>query len=117
LTFDAPTATISGTPTYQATYYFTIVCEDSSDPTLSDSIGLVITVTPPPGVCGDADGSGAVAISDAVYIINYIFGGGPAPDPLTIGDADCSGGISVADAVYIINYIFGGGPDPCAACP
>ncbi len=28
---------------------------------------------------GDADGSGAISIGDAVYLINFIFGGGPAP--------------------------------------
>lgn len=28
---------------------------------------------------GDANGSGSVTMSDVVYLINYIFGGGPAP--------------------------------------
>jgi hypothetical protein len=67
--------------------------------------------------CGDADGSGAVEIGDAVYIINYIFGGGPAPNPMLTADADCSGSVSIADAVVVINYIFGGGPIPCSSCP
>jgi hypothetical protein len=68
-------------------------------------------------VCGDADGSGGVSIGDAVFIINYIFGGGPAPDPAAAGDADCSGSVSIGDAVFIINFIFGGGPAPCSSCP
>ena len=68
-------------------------------------------------VCGDADGSGSVTISDAVFLINYIFSGGPAPDPLLSGDADCSSNVNISDAVYLINYIFGGGTAPCAACP
>ncbi len=67
--------------------------------------------------CGDADGSGQISIADAVYLINYIFAGGAAPDPLLSGDADCSTAISIADAVYLINYIFAGGAPPCAACP
>ncbi len=62
---------------------------------------------------GDADGSCGVSIGDAVYIINYIFGGGPAPMPCQAGDVDCSGAISISDAVYLINFIFGGGPAPC----
>ncbi len=78
---------------------------------------LNATFEAPPWVCGDADGNGAVSISDAVHIINFIFGGGPAPDPIEAGDADCSGSVSIGDAVYIINYIFGGGPAPCSACP
>ncbi len=68
-------------------------------------------------VCGDADGSGAISISDAVYLINYIFAGGPAPNPLLAGDADCNGLVTISDAVYLINYIFAGGPAPCASCP
>jgi len=62
--------------------------------------------------CGDADCNGAWSIGDAVYIINYIFGGGPAPCQTCNGDADGNGGISIGDAVYLINYIFGGGPAP-----
>ncbi|MCC6963820.1 MAG: hypothetical protein IT585_11265 [candidate division Zixibacteria bacterium] len=67
--------------------------------------------------CGDADGSAAVSISDAVYLINYIFAGGQAPDPLLSGDADCSNALSISDAVFLINYIFAGGPAPCSTCP
>ncbi len=78
---------------------------------------LTVLPPPPPWVCGDADGNDAVAISDAVYIIQFIFGGGPSPDPLESADADCSGAVAIADAVYIINFIFGGGPAPCASCP
>jgi len=64
-------------------------------------------------VCGDADGSGAVDIDDVVYLIAYIFSGGPAPDPLASGDADCAGGIDIDDVVYLISYIFTGGSAPC----
>lgn len=68
-------------------------------------------------ICGDADGNGQVSITDAVYVINFIFGGGPAPDPLVAADADCSGQVAISDAVYIINFIFGGGSASCAGCP
>lgn len=67
-------------------------------------------------VCGDADGSSSVTISDAVLLIGYIFSGGPAPSPLVAGDADCSGSVTISDAVYLIAYIFGGGAAPCASC-
>ena len=62
---------------------------------------------------GDADHSGGVNISDAVYIISYVFNGGPAPNPMAAGDADCSGIVNISDAVYLINYVFAGGPAPC----
>ena len=67
--------------------------------------------------CGDADGSGAVTVSDVVYLINFIFAGGSAPRPLLSGDADCSGFITISDAVYLIGFIFSGGAAPCASCP
>ena len=66
-------------------------------------------------VCGDANGDEAINVADAVFLINYIFKSGPAPDPLQAGDANCDGGTDVADAVYLINYVFKGGPEPC--CP
>jgi subtilisin family serine protease len=65
-----------------------------------------------PFVPGDANGDGTVNISDATYIIQYIFAGGLAPDPLESGDADGSGEVNINDAVYIIAYIFAGGPAP-----
>ncbi len=67
----------------------------------------------PPYIPGDANGSGAVNISDAVYLIAYIFSGGSAPEPLLAGDANCSGSVNISDAVYLIAYIFSGGPAPC----
>lgn len=61
---------------------------------------------------GDANSSGGLSISDAVFVIAYIFGGGAAPQPVLAGDADCSGIITISDAVYLIAHIFGGGPAP-----
>ncbi len=65
-------------------------------------------------VPGDADGNAIVNISDAVYLIAYIFGGGGPPEPLLAGDSDCNGIVNISDAVYLIAYIFGGGNAPCA---
>ncbi|MGB5105672.1 MAG: M12 family metallo-peptidase [Candidatus Zixiibacteriota bacterium] len=68
-------------------------------------------------VCGDADGNGIITVSDAVFLINFIFAGGPAPSPAIAADADCNGLITISDAVYLVNYIFAGGASPCASCP
>ncbi len=107
---------ITGTPFFAATFYFTIRCEDSSIPPNVRDVSYSILIGPPPsGLDGDADGNGAISIADAVFLINYIFAAGPAPNPISLGDADCSGAISIADAVFLINYIFSGGPAP--NCP
>ena len=78
------------------------------------------TVTSPPTevttVCiwqrGDANGDGVINIADVVYLLNYLFLSGSAPDPLWLGDANCDGVVNIADVVYLLNYLFGGGPPP-----
>lgn len=84
---------------------------------MDDSLNGLVIVCPTSFMFGDADFSGMVNISDAVYLISYIFAGGPAPHPIKlVGDADCNGAITISDAVYLINYIFAGGPAPCNPC-
>ena len=68
-------------------------------------------------LCGDANSSNSISISDAIYIVQYVFAGGPAPIPFAAGDCNCSGTITVSDVVYLVNYIFGSGNPPCGACP
>ncbi|TFH65586.1 MAG: hypothetical protein E4G91_01935 [Candidatus Zixiibacteriota bacterium] len=68
-----------------------------------------------PYVFGDASGDGNIDISDAVYMISYIFSGGLPPDPLLAGDANCDGALDISDVVYLIAYIFSGGAAPCEA--
>jgi serine protease AprX len=67
-----------------------------------------VFVDPP----GDADRNGLVNVTDAVFLVNYVFAGGDPPDPLNAGDANDSGSVNVSDVVFLINYIFGGGPAP-----
>jgi hypothetical protein len=61
---------------------------------------------------GDANGDGVLNSSDVVYLINYLFVGGPASLPLEAGDINCDGTINASDVVYLINYLFAGGPSP-----
>ena len=65
---------------------------------------------------GDADGNAVVTISDAVFLINYIFSGGPDPIPLMSADTNCDSFVTVTDVVTLINYIFSGGVAPCDPC-
>ena len=67
--------------------------------------------------CGDATNNGIVNISDIVFIINYIFKNGSAPEFWEAADANCDGVVNVADPVYLIAYVFMGGAAPCAWCP
>jgi TolB protein len=63
-------------------------------------------------VLGDANGDLYIDTSDAVYLLNYLFKGGPVPKPMVAGDSNSDGGISVSDAIYLLNYLFKGGAKP-----
>ena len=105
--------TLDSTIHYWRVKAFRNVGADSTEYSDTYTFGRIL---PPTYLCGDADGSSAISVSDVVYLISYIFSGGPAPMPLLSGDADCSGGVNISDAVYLIGYIFSGGPAPCALC-
>ena len=66
---------------------------------------------------GDANADGDINLADAVYLINYIFSGGPEPQPyMCVGDVNADGDANIADCVYLINYAFKGGPPPKDGC-
>jgi outer membrane protein assembly factor BamB len=62
---------------------------------------------------GDANGDGLIDPADVVYLISYLFRGGPPPRPAERGDANCDGRVSVSDVVYLVNYLFRNGLPPC----
>jgi hypothetical protein len=63
-------------------------------------------------IAGDANGDGNVNISDAVWIINYVFIGGDPPADMHSSDVNNDCRVNVSDAVGIVNYIFNISQDP-----
>jgi hypothetical protein len=63
-------------------------------------------------LCGDANADEQIDISDAVYLLNYLYKSGSAPDPLEAGDANNDGTVDVSDAIYLLNYLYKEGPAP-----
>lgn len=62
---------------------------------------------------GDTDGDKKLSVSDVIYLINYLFKGGPLPIPeLLVADSDCDSQVTISDVIYLINYLFRGGPSP-----
>lgn len=86
-------------------------------PGTNSACGLIGALCIFAGDINIAGGDGVINIGDVVYLINYLFKGGPAPVPLKAGDVNCDGTIEVGDVVYLINYLFKGGPPPCCYCP
>ncbi len=67
-------------------------------------------------LCGDTNDDGYVNIGDAIFMVNYVFNGGPAPDPIEKGDVNCDNDTNIGDAIYMVNYIYNGGSAPCDGC-
>ncbi len=65
---------------------------------------------------GDIDHSGGppIDIADLVWLIDYMFTGGPEPICWQEGDINADGApqIDIADMVYLVDYMFTGGPPP-----
>ncbi len=88
---------------------------------------------------GDVNGDGGLDIGDVVYLLGYLFGGGPEPAPCgpceggedlpppwtalrkaSAGTADINGDwrINVSDPIALLGYLFADGPPPvpCGVC-
>ncbi len=63
-------------------------------------------------ICGDGNSDGLVNILDIVYVINYKYKSGPAPDPLESADVNGDFLVNILDIVYLINYKYKSGPEP-----
>ncbi len=77
-----------------------------------DNIWIETPAWVSPYLRGDANGDSAIDIADVMYLINYLFISGSAPDPLWVGDCNCDETVDVADVMYLINYLFIGGSPP-----
>jgi len=67
-------------------------------------------------LCGDANADHEIDVSDAVWIINYVFVTNGSPLPYDAGDANCDLYVDISDAIWIINHVFLAGPRPCDGC-
>jgi hypothetical protein len=101
---------LSGIAVDTFTVIFTAQVEDAIGALDEKELTLRIK---PQYFCGDVNGDEMVNVADAVFIINYVFKGGPAPEPIESGDVNCDLEGNIGDAVYLINYVFNGGPEPC----
>ena len=97
---------------------------------LADNLGVVPgpggngePEPPEPGapqfIRGDPDNSGIVNLTDAVFILSFLFLGGELPTCFDASDADDNGVVQLTDGIFLLNYLFLGGrppPDPYPRC-
>jgi hypothetical protein len=74
------------------------------------------TILVGPLFCGDSAPGEIINVADVIYLLNYLYAGGPAPNPICKGDANCDGITNVADAIMLLNYLFRLGTAPCFGC-
>ena len=66
---------------------------------------------------GDANLDGNLTSADIIYLVNYVFKGGPQPLPITeAGDVNFDQVVTSADVIYMVNHVFKGGEAPLDAC-
>ncbi len=63
-------------------------------------------------ICGDVNSDYLVNVLDIIFLIDYKFKDGPAPDPLISADVNHDGLINVLDIIYLIDFKYGDGPEP-----
>jgi hypothetical protein len=61
---------------------------------------------------GDVNIDAVVDLSDVVYLFNYLFKEGPAPELWGSGDVDGIAGVNIGDIVYLGDYLCVYGPVP-----
>jgi hypothetical protein len=101
-------ATASDAGTWIASFSATDVCGKADTARVRILVGMTS--------CGDCTNDSLMDVSDVVYLINYLFKGGTAPDPVCRGDVNCSGDVDIGDVILLINYLYKGGTAPCFSC-
>ena len=84
------------------------------------SIRLILSHSPDNPICfneavftrGDVNNDGRISLTDTIYLLNYLFNGGPAPICKNNADADGDGVLTISDAIRILRFLFQGGNSP-----
>ena len=75
-----------------------------------ERIVMALELAPVSG--GDVNGDGMVNITDAVYLLNFLFTGGEVPNCLAACDTDGDGRAMLTDSVQLLQFLFLGGIPP-----
>jgi len=73
---------------------------------------------------GDVNSDQSIDISDVVYLLDFLYRGGPEPvmlscEPFAVhhnGDVNGDDGIDISDPIYLLQWLFGGGSPPKVGC-
>lgn len=106
---------VSGLPEYTTHYWRLAAANDCGDGNWSPV--RAFTTTCIVALTGDVNQTLSVTSADVIYMVTYVFKGGPEPLPIAAaGDVDCSGTLTSADVIALVNYVFKSASLPCDVC-
>jgi len=93
-------------------YFWRVVAIDRTGLTSISNVRHFWTWLP-----GDLDHSHQINIADLVFLVSYMFAGGPPAEPSFVMDlnGDCTAP-DIADLIHLFQYMFIGGAPPVAGC-
>lgn len=92
-------------------YYWDVTTVDKGGLEAASATWHLQTLMP-----GDANFDGMITSADVIFVVNYVFKGGPAPDPVRVADADASCTVTSADIIALVNFVFRSGQPPQPGC-
>jgi hypothetical protein len=116
ISLDSTGGILSGGSFEVGEFNFTVRARDKITPEYTDEKEFTLIVTDAGYGPGDANLDGEVNVGDAVFLINYIFSGGPPPEYPNYADVNADCEVNVGDIVYLIAFIFNSGPIPQMGC-
>jgi hypothetical protein len=92
--------------------------DDGRDSTDTNVVQIIVKPysVHPSMMLGDVTGDSLVDVADIVFLLNYLFLGGPPPNPPAAGDINSDCFIGISDIVWLINYLYRNGPPPQLHC-
>jgi hypothetical protein len=109
---DPPSGTVRD---FTAPQTYTIRADDGTTKTYTVTVALVDA-----GVLfhrGDANADGSINITDGIFVLNFLFLGGPTPTCAEAANPNNDDAINITDGIYILNFLFLGGPAPTSPGP
>ncbi|MGE4632768.1 MAG: HYR domain-containing protein [Planctomycetota bacterium] len=91
-----------------------VTATDEAGNTTTESFTVTVESCETSFLRGDTNDDGSFDISDAIYILGYVFSGAAEPACLDALDENDDGFVQIADAIYHFNALFLGGPLPAA---
>jgi mono/diheme cytochrome c family protein len=61
---------------------------------------------------GDADQDGALTITDAIFVLNFLFAGGRAPPCTAVANSNGDPNLNITDPVFLLGHLFTGTAAP-----